>query len=446
MADVDDFLASLEAEQQAENTGEDNLHQSNPAVDSVAASATEGAAGSAPRDTNGANDGEPEKKQRKKRKWEDAPPPGEAAAQGTVLSAMEIAAQIASGLSQPAAPAPAQPVPITPTPASIAAQAAAQIAAAQQAALGAAAALGGALPGGVDPELKEFVAEITINDCKNRNVLTGGQMHREINSKTGAAVLCRGVFVGPGEQAPDGQKPLYLHVTAPSQVILDDAVDLIKIKMNMSIAPVVEEKEVAKIQEEKIMIELPGGVENRHQYIGKILGPKGGNLRYVEQDTGARVKLFGREPHEVSAGIPLHFQVLCDKQAGVAAAKELLTNLIETVKAEVGRTLAARAPPPGHYGYPPPGAYGYPPYGYPPPAYGAPPSGYGAPPPGYPPYGGPPAGYPPPGPYGYDPSYGAPPPGPGYGAPPGAPPGYGAPPAQSAPPPGPVEEAPPGVG
>ncbi len=45
--------------------------------------------------------------------------------------------------------------------------------------------------------------EIVINDCKNRGLLTGSSMHAEITRKTGAAVLCRGIYVPEGTQPPE---------------------------------------------------------------------------------------------------------------------------------------------------------------------------------------------------------------------------------------------------
>merc|ERR1712166_1679949 len=225
---------------------------------------------------------------------------------------------------------------------------------------------------------------------------------------------------------PEGGRKLHLKITAPSQEKLDDAVELIKIKMELGAISVVAK--LPPIIEDKVMIDLPMGLQ-RHQLVGKLLGPKGGNMRFVEQDTGCRIKLIGREVHEQE--LPLHFLLMCDSAGGINAAKELLTNLIGTVMQDVMRHVkpqgfgmpmpfAGVAPmPPG----PPPGAAGYDPNAA---AYASPA--------GYPPYDpnaaayGAPAGYPP-----YDPNAAA------YGAPAGDPPA-GAPPAGA--PPG---EAPPGT-
>jgi len=366
------------------------------------------------------------KKERKRRRFEAAPPPV-----GQVLGMM------------PGLVGAAQP------------QSAVQLAAQAAAAAVLAAQNGGGVVG-------EFATEIEINDCPNRVMLTRGEVHREINEKTGAAVLCRGEYAAEGVEPPEGGRKLHLKITAPSQEKLDDAVELIKIKMELGAISVVAK--LPPIIEDKVMIDLPMGLQ-RHQLVGKLLGPKGGNMRFVEQDTGCRIKLIGREVHEQE--LPLHFLLMCDSAGGINAAKELLTNLIGTVMQDVMRHVKPQGfgmpmpfagvapmppgPPPGAAGYDPNAAAyaspygapaGYPPYDPNAAAYGAPAgyppydpnaAAYGAPA-GYPPYDpnaaayGAPAGYPP-----YDPNAAA------YGAPAGAPPA-GAPPAGA--PPG---EAPPGT-
>ena len=190
----------------------------------------------------------------------------------------------------------------------------------------------------------------------------------------------------------------------------------------------------------RVDIDLPA--EHGHLVRGKVLGPKGGNVMYIQQLTGVKVNLTGKGSGNLGADgkeaeHSLALMLLTHDEAAMATAKGLAENLVKTAVSEyLQRNPIAGAAPP----QPPPGAPPAAPPAAPPLEYRTaaaptapslqPPPGAAAfrPPPAYPGYPPPPYGYPPmpmPGygaPYGMPPGY--PPAYPPYGMPPGMPPGY----------------------
>ncbi|KAF9425522.1 hypothetical protein BGZ94_007462, partial [Podila epigama] len=73
-------------------------------------------------------------------------------------------------------------------------------------------------------ERDEFVADIDINDIKHRYVLTKGSVQTQIQKDTGADVTTRGKYYADRSLATEKDPPLYLHISATSQEILDQAV------------------------------------------------------------------------------------------------------------------------------------------------------------------------------------------------------------------------------
>ncbi|KAI9363384.1 hypothetical protein DFJ73DRAFT_810922 [Zopfochytrium polystomum] len=278
----------------------------------------------------------------------------------------------------------------------------------------------------------EYTKDIEINDLKNRYLLTKGSMQAEIKKSSGADVVTRGKYYSDKSLATEKDPPLYLHVSAVSEEILNAAVAKIEELMTQAALPPANDKAGGY---------QPGGFPARpaqvtaNVYIGfepersfnvraKIVGPQGQYVKHIQQVTGTRVILRGQGSAYEGPGAaetaqePMHIFVSGPNDESVDKAKQLCADLIKTVKDEHER-FKSRPPPapmpmapsgaPIHLGGGPPGSgmgnpymYGYNPYGMPPvgmPPMSAPPpppppgsmGPYGAlpPPPPPPPSGGP---------------------------------------------------------
>lgn len=112
----------------------------------------------------------------------------------------------------------------------------------------------------------DFVKDIEINDLRNRYVLTksGSQkqvsgparpklgwmflftiyspLPLQIQDETGASIETRGVWVPDRTRMPPGEMPLYLHIVAKSQIILDAAVAEVNKLIDQELGPLIEER------------------------------------------------------------------------------------------------------------------------------------------------------------------------------------------------------------
>ncbi|CAJ0844126.1 5691_t:CDS:10 [Entrophospora sp. SA101] len=208
----------------------------------------------------------------------------------------------------------------------------------------------------------EFTQDITINDCKNRYLLTKGATQQMIQKETGADVTTRGKYYPEKSLVTDKDPPLYLHVTAPSKESLDAAVKKIDELMEQYFAPAPQTSTPHKVF---VGIE-PDRTFNAR---AKIVGPQGAYVKHIQAETSAKVQLKGRgsgyvEPTSgTEAFEPLHIHITCWSQEGLEKAKKLCEDLISTVKSEWDKHKAQQATYPtyGRSPYPRPPAYGLPP-------------------------------------------------------------------------------------
>ncbi|KAI9104852.1 hypothetical protein DFS34DRAFT_219157 [Phlyctochytrium arcticum] len=277
--------------------------------------------------------------------------------------------------------------------------------------------------------------DVSINDVRNRYLLTKASTQAKIKEDTGADVTTRGKYYPDQSLATDRDPPLYLHVSATSQQALDDALQRIDDIIHQP-PPVAEQRNLGPSHasmpnknafHEKVMVGLEA--DRMFNVRAKIVGPSGQYVKHIQHETSTKVQLKGRGSMFLDAitnqesDEPLHIHIMGNSQEAVDSAKRLCQDLIDTVKAEYARMRQQRASRPGPtapmYGNPPPNAgqahMGHMNYGhYPQPTWGPEYAGYY---PGYEAY------------YSIPYTASPPPPGPATGpAPPPPPPSTSAPP------------------
>jgi len=156
-------------------------------------------------------------------------------------------------------------------------------------------------------------------------------------------VSTKGTWYPDRSKATDRDPPLYLHIAANTQEVLQDAISKVRELIDMDLGSLVEDKkdrqrERRKWPEEK----LPVGLESIRNFNvrAKVVGPSGVFVKYIQQETQTRVQIkgigsgfvdqeTGREADE-----PMYIHVTGPDEQQVARAKALTEDLLEVVHAE----------------------------------------------------------------------------------------------------------------
>ncbi|XP_006363430.2 protein RIK isoform X1 [Solanum tuberosum] len=207
----------------------------------------------------------------------------------------------------------------------------------------------GSIPLLHEPKIQdELIArEIVINDADPsvRYRLTKRQTQEEIQKSTGAVVITRGKYKPPSAPS-DGEKPLYLHISAGAH--LETTLERIR----------AVDRAAAVVEEMLKQSPVNNGLKVNHLlstcvYLGfeadpsanitvRIRGPNDQYINHIMNETGATVLLRGRgsgysdEGEGEDVHQPLHLLISSNNSASLERAKLLAENLLDTICAECG--------------------------------------------------------------------------------------------------------------
>ncbi|KAK9271673.1 hypothetical protein L1049_002036 [Liquidambar formosana] len=210
----------------------------------------------------------------------------------------------------------------------------------------------------------ELIArEIVINDAESslRYKLTKRQTQEEIQKCTGAVVITRGKY-RPPNAVPDGEKPLYLHISAGAHlkemaeriIAVDRAAAMVEemLKQGHNSQPASSTfhstvNGVVKVtQPLSICVFLGFETEPSLNIAARIRGPNDQYINHIMNETGATVVLRGRgsgnfeSPHSEGQQ-PLHLFLSSNSPKGLEDARLLAENLLETISVECGSSRVA---------------------------------------------------------------------------------------------------------
>ncbi|WRT64737.1 uncharacterized protein IL334_001671 [Kwoniella shivajii] len=204
----------------------------------------------------------------------------------------------------------------------------------------------------------DFVKDIEVNDLRNRYVLTRGPTQKQIEEETGASVVTKGVWVPDRSKMPPGEAPLYLHIVATSQSILDAAVAKVQELIDQELGPLIDQRTLVarnramglppppeavpagrqKWPEEKLYINLESS--RNFNVRAKTVGPGGMFVKYIQAETGARVQIKGQGSGFMEndtgreSDDPMHINIAAPTVEQIDRAKVLCNDLLEVLRQE----------------------------------------------------------------------------------------------------------------
>ncbi|XP_074294583.1 protein RIK-like isoform X2 [Silene latifolia] len=208
------------------------------------------------------------------------------------------------------------------------------------------------------PKIQEdlvIAREIVINDADPamRYKLTKRQTQEEIQKCTGAVVITRGKY-RPPNAVPDGDKPLYLHISSGAH--LKETAERV---LAVDRAAAMVEDMLKQVTQPLSTCVYVGFDADPSLNIGaRIRGPNDQYINHIINETGATVLLRGHGSAQLSnseckEGLqPLHLFLSSNNQKSLEDARLLAENLLDTISKECGATrvssckLYGAVPPP----------------------------------------------------------------------------------------------------
>nr|KJB40923.1 hypothetical protein B456_007G082800 [Gossypium raimondii]KJB40924.1 hypothetical protein B456_007G082800 [Gossypium raimondii] len=198
--------------------------------------------------------------------------------------------------------------------------------------------------------------EIVINDAESsiRYKLTKRQTQEEIQRCTGAVVITRGKYHPPNAPA-DGEKPLYLHISAAAHLketaerilAVDRAAAMVEelLKHGQSSqagsSPFVEAV-MNGVKAFSTCVYLGFDADPSLNVAARIRGPNDQYINHIMNETGATVMLRGCGSGNLEslqgeeAQPPLHLFLSSNNPKSLDDAKRLAENLLDTISVEFG--------------------------------------------------------------------------------------------------------------
>ncbi|CAL9014276.1 unnamed protein product [Prunus brigantina] len=201
----------------------------------------------------------------------------------------------------------------------------------------------------IQPKIQdELIArEIVINDAESlvRYKLTKRQTQEEIQRCTGAVVITRGKY-RPPNASTDGEKPLYLHISAGANLketaerilAVDRAAAMVEEMLKQGQNPTMSNGLTAP----NTCVYLGFDADPSWNIAARIRGPNDQYINHIMNETGATVSLRGRGSGNLESvngeegQLPLHLFLSSNNSKSLEDAKLLAENLLDTISVECG--------------------------------------------------------------------------------------------------------------
>ncbi|KAK3212490.1 hypothetical protein Dsin_017196 [Dipteronia sinensis] len=223
---------------------------------------------------------------------------------------------------------------------------------------------GSSVPKLNQPKMQDEVViarEIVINDAESnlRYKLTKRQTQEEIQKCTSAVVITRGKY-RPPNAPPDGEKPLYLHISAAAHlketaeriIAVDHAAAMVEEMLKQgqnshTISPPLQTVMNNGVKAMSTCVYLGFDADPSLNIATRVRGPSDQYINHIMNETGAAVMLKGcgsgtfEGPQGEELQQPLHLFLSSNNPKSLEDAKRLAENLLDTISVECG---ASRAP------------------------------------------------------------------------------------------------------